>query len=138
MEKALTIRVWLPVRPELLYSIWLSSRQLSEFTGSPANIDSRVGGSFTVWNGFISGRNLVLIPGRQIVQAWRTTDFPADAPDSTLDLTFEAYTGGTVLTLVHRDLPADQVEDYRLGWTEQFLQPLKDYLEQIVDGEDMH
>lgn len=138
METTLTIHVWLPVRPELFYMIWMKSQLHSEFTGSPAVIDDRVGGNFTAWNGYILGKNLALDPGKRILQSWRTTDFPEDAPDSELELQLEAYTGGTVLTLTHRNLPADQVQDYRLGWEEQYLQPLKDYLERTVDGEDLH
>lgn len=138
METTLTIHVWLPVGPESFYKIWMNSQLHSEFTGSPAVIDDRAGGTFTAWNGYILGKNLALDPGKRILQSWRTTDFPEDAPDSELELQLEAYTGGTVLTLTHRNLPADQVEDYRLGWEEQYLQPLKDYLERTVDGEDMH
>lgn len=138
METTLTIHVWLPVRPELFYMIWMKSQLHSEFTGSQAVIDEQVGGIFTAWNGYITGKNLALEPGKRILQSWRTTDFPEDAPDSELELQLEAYTGGTVLILTHRNLPPDQVEDYRLGWEEHYLQPLKDYLERIVDGEDMH
>lgn len=138
METTLTIHTLLPVRPEILYRIWMSSRMHSDFTGSPAVIDERVGGAFTAWNGYITGKNIALEPGFRILQSWRTTDFPPDAPDSELELLMEAYTGGTVFTLVHRNLPPDQVEDYRLGWEEEYLQPLKDYLENLMDGEDMH
>ncbi len=138
METTLTINTLLPVRPEVLYRIWMSSRMHSDFTGSPASIDDRVGGEFSAWNGYITGKNLALDPGRRILQSWRTTDFPADAPDSELELMMEACTAGTVFTLIHRNLPPDQVEDYRLGWEEEYLQPLKDYLENIMDGEDMH
>lgn len=138
MAKTVTIVTLLPVRPEILYRVWMNSRQHSDFTGSPAVIDARAGGEFAAMNGYISGRNLVLEPGHRILQTWRTTDFPADAPDSELELLMEATTGGTLLTLIHRNLPSNQLDDYRLGWEEQYLQPLKDYIEHSMDGEDMH
>ena len=37
-----------------------------------------------------------------------------------------------------RDLPPEQLDDCRVMWEELFLQPLKDYLEWVVDAEDMH
>lgn len=138
MTQSLTIHALLPVRPEILYRIWMSSQRHSEFTGSPAVIDDRVGGEFSAWNGYITGKNLALEPGHRILQSWRTTDFPEDAPNSELEILFESYTGGTVLTLYHRSLPDEQADDYRLGWEEQYLQPLKEYLERATDGEEMH
>lgn len=138
MAKTVTIVTLLPVRPEIMYRLWMNSRQHSEFTGSPAEIDARVGGTFTALNGYVTGKNLALEAGRRILQAWRTADFPADAPDSELELLMEATTGGTLFTLIHRNLPSTQLDDYRLSWEEQYLQPLKDYIENSLDGEDMH
>lgn len=138
MVEMFVLRAWLPVRPGMLYTIWLNSRRHSEFTGSPALIDARVNGDFSSFNGYVSGIITELIPGRRIVQTWRTRDFAKDAADSRLDVLMEAYTGGTVLTLVHRGLPPEQLDDCRVMWEELFLQPLKDYLEWVVDAEDMH
>ncbi len=138
MAEMLVLRAWLPVRPGMLYTIWLNSRRHSEFTGSPALIDARVNGDFSSFNGYVSGIITELIPGRRIVQTWRTLDFAKDAADSRLEVLMEPYTGGTVLTLVHRDLPPEQLDDCRVMWEELFLQPLKDYLEWVVDAEDMH
>jgi len=138
MADTVTINTVLPARPEIIYQIWLNSRQHSDFTGSPATIDAREGGEFSAWNGYISGRNRVLVPGQRIVQTWRTTDFPADAPDSELEMLLESFTGGTVFTLIHRNLPEDQIEDYRNGWEEHYLLPLKEYLEDYLDAENLH
>lgn len=138
MADMLVLRAWLPVRPGMLYTIWLNSRRHSEFTGSPALIDARVNGIFSSFNEYVSGTITELIPGRRIVQTWRTRDFEKDAADSRLEVLMEPYTGGTVLTLVHRGLPPEQLDDCRVMWEELFLQPLKDYLEWVVDAEDMH
>jgi len=138
LAEVLVLRAWLPVRPTFLYSLWMNSRRHSEFSGSPAVIEPHENGEFTAVNGYIHGISTHLIPGKKIVQSWRTRDFPEDAPDSELELLMEPFTGGTVITLVHRNLPPDQIDDYRVFWEEQYLQPLKEYLERIVDGEDMH
>lgn len=138
VAEMLILRAWLPVRPGMLYTIWLNSRRHSEFTGSPALIDARVNGDFSSFNGYVSGIITELIPGRRIVQTWRTLDFAKDAADSRLEVLMEPYTGGTVLTLVHRGLTPEQLDDCRVMWEELFLQPLKDYLEWVVDAEDMH
>ena len=138
MAEILVLRACLPVRPGMLYAIWLNSRRHSEFTGSPALVEARVNGEFSSLNGYVAGIIIDLLPGRRIVQTWRTRGFSEDAPDSMLEVQLEAYTGGTVFTLIHRGLPPELRDDCRVMWEEHFLQPLKDYLEWVVDAEDMH
>ncbi|MBN8704341.1 MAG: SRPBCC domain-containing protein [Bacteroidetes bacterium] len=124
-----TIRLSLffPVDPAALYLGWLDSDEHSSFSGSEASIDPSQGGSFTAWDGYISGRNLVLEPFRRILQSWRTTDFPANAPDSRLELLFEPSGKGTQLVLIHSDFPPEQKEVYAQGWKDYYLDPMTDY-----------
>src|SRR5262249_38668457 len=43
--------------------------------GRESEYQQRVGGAFRAWGGHMSGFNLVLQPGRRIVQAWRANDW---------------------------------------------------------------
>jgi activator of HSP90 ATPase len=72
------------------------------------------GATFTVWNGYIAGRNLVLEPGRRIVQAWRTTKFAEADPDSQIEVLLEPASGGTKVTVNHTNVP-DGHTSYRDG-----------------------
>ena len=64
-----------------------------------------MGGLFTAWDGYITGSNRELLEGRRIVQAWRTTEFPKESPDSLLTVYFDPEGEGTHLTLVHYVTP---------------------------------
>ena len=110
-----------------IYDAWLSSEGHSAITGSPANVDGKVGGKFTAWDGYIFGSTLDLTPDRRIVQAWRTTEFPDDAPDSRLDVLLEEVDGGTKVTLTHSNMPEDQVDSYRQGWEDFYFKPMREY-----------
>ena len=44
--------------------------------------------AITAWDGYISGRNVELIPGERIVQTWRTSEFGVSDPDSNLEDAF--------------------------------------------------
>src|SRR5688572_20560702 len=98
MKNGFELTIVLPATPDEIYNAWLSSEGHSALTGSPAQVDGKVGGEFTAWDGYISGRTLELEPGHRIVQAWRTSEFPEEAPDSRLELLFKAVKGGTKLT----------------------------------------
>jgi len=95
-------------------------------TGSPARVSARPGGRFTAWDGYIAGKNLKLIPGRRIVQAWRTTEFAETDPDSQIDLALEKSARGTKVTLRHTNIPGGQ-SDYKTGWSTCYFEPMKAY-----------
>ena len=110
-----------------VYEVWLSSGEHGAMTGGSAQIDPIVGGKFSAWDGYITGETLELEPYHRIVQSWRTIEFPADAPDSRLEILFEENAEGTRLTLKHSDIPAGQGSAYESGWVSNYFDPMKDY-----------
>src|SRR4029077_14373703 len=72
--------------PAAIYDAWVSAKLHAEMTGASATSEAKKGGEFTAWDGFITGKHLVLERGKRIVQAWRTKEFPNAAPDSTLEV----------------------------------------------------
>ena len=127
MSEELDLSVLLPASPEQVYIAWLDSQAHAAFTGSPADIDPREGGAFTAWDNYIQGRTLVLEPNLRIFQSWRTTEFPADAPDSFLELLLTPEKDGTRLILRHTSIPDGQSGQYREGWEEYYFKPMLAY-----------
>ncbi len=129
MKTGFTVSAILPATPERIYKAWLSSKGHSAMTGSKAQIRSGVGGSFTAWDGYISGKTTALEPYTRIVQDWRTVEFPEDAPDSQIEIVLQPVEGGTKLTLTHRNIPEGQADSYESGWDESYFQPMRAYFE---------
>lgn len=115
--------------PDDVYDALMDSKKHAEVTGSPAKMSSVVGGKFTAWDGYISGKNLELIKGKKIVQEWTTTEWPNGCPPSKLEITLSAKDGGTELKMVHSKVPEEQADEYEQGWTECYWDPLKAYFE---------
>ena len=115
------------VPPQRIYDAFLNGPKHSKMTGAKATADSHVGGKFTAWDGYISGTNLELDPGKRIVQDWQTTEWPEGAPASHLEWTFTEKDGGTEVTMVHSKVPASQSESYRQGWIDFYWTPMKEY-----------
>jgi activator of HSP90 ATPase len=65
--------------------------------------------------------------GKRIVQEWVTSDWPEGYPPSYLELTLRETKGGTEVSMVHSDVPAEQAEDLREGWNDYYWKPLRDY-----------
>ena len=112
--------------PQQVYDAWLESEGHTAMTGGKAECSDAVGGEFTAWDGYISGRNVALESGSRIVQSWRTTQFADDELDSQIELLFEGSDGGTRVTLSHTNVP-DGGEHYQSGWQSHYLEPMADY-----------
>lgn len=123
MAENISLSDIIPASPERVYTAWLDAEQHGAMTGSHATDEGD--GRFTAWDGYISGRTVSAVPHTKIVQAWRTTEFPADVPDSVLTLQFEAVEGGTKVSISHENLPDGQGDSYAKGWDEFYFTPMK-------------
>jgi len=130
MATSFTISTILPAEAKAIYHAWLDSREHAAFTGSAAQIEPNVGGTFRVWDGYITGQTIVLEPYSRIIQSWRTTEFPPHAPDSRVEIALKSAPGGTKLTLKHSQIPEGQAEDYKKGWKDFYFSPLAAYFHQ--------
>ena len=119
----------LKVSPKQVYEAYVDPKKHSEFTDSKATGKPVVGGKFTAWDGYISGKFLELEEGKRVVQEWTSTDFPEGYPPSTLELTFCEVPKGTEteITMVHSNVPKEQADEVAEGWTEFYWNPLKEY-----------
>ena len=127
MKKEFTVSTKIAATPEQVFRAWLSSDGHSDMTGSPATVEPRVGGKFTAWDGYITGKTVELKPYNLIVQAWRTTEFAEKDPDSRIEIVLKPVAGGTKLTLFHSGLPEGQAESYESGWEESYFAPMREY-----------
>jgi activator of HSP90 ATPase len=121
-----TVSDVIPATSEAIYQAWLSSAGDAGMTGAKrAEIVPHVGGKFTVWDGYITGRTLGLEPGRRIVQSWRTTRFTAADPDSRIEVTLEPVPGGTRVTVAHGNVPDGHTSYRDGGWHDNYFEPMK-------------
>lgn len=127
MKTQFTISTLMPASPERVFKAWLSSTGHTAMTGSPAKVTPRVGGSFSAWDGYITGKTVELKPYSRIVQAWRTSEFATKDPDSKIEITLAEAKGGTKLTLKHTNIPEGQAESYESGWDESYFVPMREY-----------
>jgi uncharacterized protein YndB with AHSA1/START domain len=122
----LTQEMRLSASPDKVYAAWVDAELHAMMTGGAAESDPVVGGRFTAWDGYISGTWLALDRGQGFVQAWRTSEFPDDAPDSRVEVSLAADgEGGTNVTLRHTQIPAGQGVRYDGGWEEFYWEPMR-------------
>jgi activator of HSP90 ATPase len=113
--------------PKALFEMYMDSRMHSKSTGLPARVSRRVGGRFRAFAGKLEGKNLLIIPSKQIVQFWRATHWKKD-DWSILILTFGKVAGGAQIDLVHVGVPSYDHRGVQEGWPKFYWKPWKKFL----------
>jgi activator of HSP90 ATPase len=126
-SEKITMSVVLPATPEKIYQAWLNSKEHKAFTGSAAKISGKVNSVFTAWDKYISGKILELDENKRIFLSWRTTEFPAGAEDSLLEILLEPKGKSCKLSLKHWNIPDGQTRKYKEGWNDFYFDPMKEY-----------
>ena len=127
MKNEFTLTAEFNTSTDKIYKAFLSTQGHTLMTGSPAKVDGKANGDFTAWDGYIWGTFLELEENKRITQAWRTSEFPEEAPDSRVEILLEETNGKTKLTLVHTNIPAGQEDSYKKGWEDFYFKPMREF-----------
>jgi activator of HSP90 ATPase len=112
-----------------LYAMFLNSKHHTKLTGgSTAKISAKEGAKFSAHNGYCFGKNLELVKNKLIVQSWRGSDWKKTDTDSTFVLHFEQKGKNAVLSMVHANIPNEQLKQIFEGWKDFYWKPWKEYL----------
>ena len=126
-----TLTTLIPASPQEIYEAWLDSVTHSEMTGSEATMSDAIGAEVSAHGGYITGRNLELVPGERIVQSWRTTEFADEHEDSVVTVMLEDTDEGALLTLLHSNVPDEQTSYEQGGWEQYYFVPMKAYFSEM-------
>jgi uncharacterized protein YndB with AHSA1/START domain len=128
MTKVIRQTVYFDAPPPAVFEALMDSKKHRAFTGDAAKIERRVGGAFSVWGGYATGKTLRLEKDRVVVQSWRTTDFEEGDPDSKVTFRLSRRGDGTRMSFVQSHVPDRQVANLRQGWIDFYWTPLKEFL----------
>jgi activator of HSP90 ATPase len=97
MPKTIRQSVTFPATPSDVYDALMTSRLHSKIIGGKAVISPKVGGRFSAYDGYCTGVNIELKPGK----------------------------GGTRMTFTHTGVPDEQYESIKQGWIDFYWLPMK-------------
>jgi hypothetical protein len=108
-----------------LFEIYTTSEKHTALHGGmKAIITGKEGDKFSLLNGNLNGRNLLVVPYRMIVQAWRGNVWEENDLDSILTLVFTDITNGARVHMTHACTPSQ----FQELWNDVYWKPLKAYL----------
>ncbi|MFF5012793.1 SRPBCC domain-containing protein [Streptomyces sp. NPDC001165] len=122
-NNAVTVERRIAARPETVFSFFTDRDRWLSWMGKDGEFSFEPGGAYrTLVNGenVAEGRFVEIDPPRRVVftWGWATGEMPVPPGSSTVEITLEPVPGGTLLRLVHRDLPSPEAcAAHEEGWT---------------------
>ena len=101
-------------------------------TGQPARLTDQEGEEFTLFSGRVEGRQIELVPGERVVQAWRFGDEHPGTWDagvySVVRFTLKAERNATKLIIDHDAIPTECQDHIASGYPAFYHDPIAAYL----------
>lgn len=124
MAKAIHQEVTIAGSPQAVYEVLTSTEKFEAMTGGrAAKISGEVGGRSTMFGGDIQAHNVELVPGKLIVQAWRSNAWP-EGVYSICRFSLSAEGGGTKMVFDQAGYPDEAHDMLDGGWHQMYWQPL--------------
>jgi activator of HSP90 ATPase len=93
----------------------------------PTEISTEAGGAISLFGGYVTGRQIELVPNERIVQVWRAGGW--DPGDYSI-AKFQLVEQGAVTKIVfdHTGFPIGKAEHLAAGWKMNYWEPLEKFL----------
>lgn len=120
--------VTIEASPNAVYGVLTNSADFARMTGGrAADISKDAGGALSMFGGDIRGRNVELIPGRRVVQAWRSQAWP-EGVYSIVKFELVPNAKGTKLIFDQAGYPDEAHDMLEGGWPKMYWQPMNEIL----------
>jgi uncharacterized protein YndB with AHSA1/START domain len=129
-EAAMAIHqeVAIPASPDAVFDVLTNAEKFTAMTGGrSAEIANKEGGTFALFGGDIVGRNIELVPGKRVVQAWRPKRWP-EGQYSLVSFNLTPSGEGTKLVFDHIGYPDEDHAMLDGGWPQMYWQPMSTLL----------
>lgn len=97
--------------------------------GKQVEVSPEVGGAFSAFGGYVTGRHIELVPNDRIVQAWRAGGWDPGQYSIAKFVLIEQGSG-TKLVFDHTGFPEGKGQHLAEGWRTNYWEPLEKYFAQ--------
>ena len=110
-----------------VYELLMDSKKHAQFSGGVAKVSRKVGGKFSVYDGYATGKNIELVPDKKIVQSWAGSDWNKGEVSEVI-FEFTPTKTGCTIAFTHKNVPAEHATSIKQGWIDFYWKPMKEML----------
>lgn len=118
---------YIEAEPEEIFLALTNPFTIQLWSDSPAKMDAKEGTEFELWDGDICGKNIKVVPNKELVQEWYFDDLPEP---SIVSIKLHAKGTGTSIELKHTNIPDEAYENIKEGWEEYYIGAIKRFFEE--------
>ena len=123
MSEHIHLEVTIPAaRPEQVYELLTNGAMFGDATGQPGKGGGAPGAYFSLFDGWLEGRQVELVPNERISQAWRFADWEPGV-FSMVRFTLADENGATKMVVDQDGVPDDVHEHVRTNWRGFYFEP---------------
>ncbi len=118
---------YIEAEPEEIFLALTNPFTIKLWSDLPAKMDANEGTEFKLWDGDICGKNIKVVPNKELVQEWYFDDL--NKP-SIATIKLHKYKNGTNVEVKHVNIPNDAYENINEGWHEYYIGAIKRFFEE--------
>lgn len=124
-----TVRTVLDASPSVVFRALTDARWLRAWSGQSGRVPKRIGGAFSWFDGWATGRVLAYEEGKRLSVTWSINDWPEGTQASIVRMTLSGTSKRTTVRINHTGLPnARESASHKKGWEAYVFGPIKVHL----------
>jgi activator of HSP90 ATPase len=114
--------------PTQVYEALMNAEVHGDITGANADIEDKLGYTFSIYDYYITGKNILLEKPFKIIQEWRANEqhWPQNH-FSILEINLTQVGNKTQMLFEQKGIPSPHAEDISNGWYEYYWNPMQEY-----------
>jgi activator of HSP90 ATPase len=112
-----------PAAPGQIYELLTNGAKFGEVTGKAGKGGGAPGAYFSLFEGWVEGRQIELVSNERVVQAWRFMNWEPGVY-SIVRFSLSPKGSGTKLVLDQKAVPAEVHEHVRTNWGGFYFEPM--------------
>ncbi len=114
--------------PDKVFEALVNEEVIQNWSGDEAKMSPEVGAKFSLWGGQMFGTNLEVVKNKKLVQEWCYDQW--EVPSKvTFSLTSQG--NGTLVELLHEDVPEKSVKNIEDGWSHYYLGAMQEMFKKM-------
>jgi uncharacterized protein YndB with AHSA1/START domain len=117
--------------PEQVFEALVNEEIIQNWSRDEAKMSAEVGAKFSLWGGQMYGTNLEVIKNKKLVQEWCYDQW--ETP-SKVTFILKSSGDGTIVELLHEDVPEKSVKSISDGWSLYYLGAMQEMFKADKDA----
>ena len=118
---------YIEAEPEEIFLALTNPFTIELWSDSSSKMDAEEGSEFELWDGDVCGKNIKVVPNKELVQEWYFDDLKEP---SIATIKLHIHKSGTNVEVKHINIPEDAFNNINEGWREYYIGAIKRFFEE--------